>query len=205
MFSRSVSWLTFLLTAHPATPQPSAHDQLARDIFEEIIEIRSTAAAQQNTVVAAEAMARRLLDAGFSRDDVQVVVGPGPQIGNLVARYRAASGGGDDRKPILLMAHLDVVDALRTDWSFEPYEFREEDGCFYGRGTSDNKAGCAIIVANFVRLESEGFTPRRDLVAVFTGDEETEQTSIEWLVRERRDLIDAEFAINSDSRRATPI
>jgi len=208
MFSHNFSWArvpTLALAAlvlgraHPTLGQPSAHAQLARAILEEIIEIRSTAAAQENTVVAAEALAQRLLDAGFPSDDVQVVVGPGPQIGNLVARFRADSGGGDDRKPILLMAHLDVVDALRSDWSFDPYEFREEDGYFYGRGTSDNKAGAAIIIANFVRLKEEGFAPGRDLVAVLTGDEETDQASIAWLVRERRELIDAAFAINSDS------
>ena len=198
VFSRQSAFILALVLAwaHAGIAQPSTHDQLARDILEELIEIRSTAAAAENTVVAAEAMARRLLDAGFPPEDVQVVLGPGPQIGNLVVRYRAADAGP---KPILFMAHLDVVDALRSDWSFDPYEFREEDGYFYGRGTSDNKAGCAIIVANFVRLKQEGFAPTRDLIAVLTGDEETDGAGIDWLVRERRELIDAAFAINSDA------
>jgi len=197
-FSRQSAFVLALVLAwaHPGIAQPSIHDQLARDILEELIEIRSTAAAVENTVVAAEAMARRLLDAGFPQEDVQVVVGPGPQIGNLVVRYRADDDG---QKPILFMAHLDVVDALRSDWSFEPYEFREENGYFYGRGTSDNKAGCVTIVANFIRLKQEGFQPKRDLIGVLTGDEETDGTGIDWLVREHRELIDAAFAINSDA------
>ena len=197
-FARRLLLLTFLLTVGTTARslvQSGAQDQLARDILEELIEIRSTAAAVENTVVAAEAMHKRLIDAGFSREDVEVVVGPMPRLGNLIARYR----GDGSRKPILVMCHLDVVDALRSDWSFDPYELREEDGYFYGRGTSDNKAGCAIIIASLIRLKREGFASSRDVIAVFTGDEETDQTSIEWLVAEHRELIDAEFAINSDA------
>ena len=196
--ARRLLHFTFLVTvgaAPPSVAQSGTQDQLARDVLEELIQIRSTAAAVENTVVAAEAMQERLIDAGFSPDDAQLVVGPGPRLGNLIARYR----GKGSQKPILLMCHLDVVDAIRSDWSFDPYSLSEENGYFYGRGTSDNKAGCAIMVANLIRLKRESFVPSRDLIAVFTGDEETDQTSIEWLLAEYRELIEVEFAINSDS------
>jgi acetylornithine deacetylase/succinyl-diaminopimelate desuccinylase-like protein len=139
-------------------------------------------------------MARRLIDAGLPASDVQVLQ-PDPRQGMLVARFRGTGQGG---KPILLMAHLDVVDARREDWSFAPYEFREADGHYYGRGTNDNKAGAAMLVANFVRMRREGFVPTRDLIIVLSSDEETQQRSIAWVVNERRDLIDAEFALNTD-------
>jgi acetylornithine deacetylase/succinyl-diaminopimelate desuccinylase-like protein len=112
-----------------------------------------------------------------------------------VARYR---GNKPSAKPILLMAHLDVVDARKEDWSFDPYQFREADGYYYGRGSSDNKAGAAMLVANFIRYKREGFVPNRDIIIVLTADEETTSRSIEWLVKEHRDLIDADFALNTD-------
>jgi acetylornithine deacetylase/succinyl-diaminopimelate desuccinylase-like protein len=97
-------------------------------------------------------------------------MGPEPRIQNLVARYRGRDGA---RKPILRMAHLDVMDARKEDWSTDPYQFVEKDGWYYGRGTSDNKAGAAMLVANFIRYRREGFVPERDLIIVLTGDEET--------------------------------
>jgi acetylornithine deacetylase/succinyl-diaminopimelate desuccinylase-like protein len=153
-----------------------------------------------NVKAAAEAMQRRLLDAGFPAEDVQVV-SPHPELGNLVARYRGRGpdGGAPTKEPVMLMAHLDVVDALRSDWEFEPFELREIDGYFYGRGTDDNKAGATHIVANFIRLLEEGYVPDRDLIAVLTADEETTSDGIKYLVRERRDLVDAAFSINSDA------
>lgn len=167
---------------------------LAREIFKELIEI-PTVEGRDRTVEAAEAMADRLIGAGFPAEDVQVV-GPEPQLGSLVARYRGTGEGGD---PILLMAHIDVVPALREDWSFEPFVFREDDGYFYGRGTTDNKAGAAHLVANFIRLKEEGFVPSRDLIILLSADEETTGASVTWLVNERRDLVDAEFALNTDA------
>ncbi|HLG05035.1 MAG TPA: M20/M25/M40 family metallo-hydrolase, partial [Gemmatimonadales bacterium] len=107
-------------------------------------------------------------------------------------------GGGGGRRPILLMAHLDVVDARREDWSTDPYRFVEQDGFYYGRGTSDNKAGAAMLVANFIRYRSESFVPDRDLIIVLTADEETSSGSIRWLLERHRDLVDAEFALNTD-------
>ena len=208
---RSVLWLLLVVLAGAIAlagvgSQPgfawqfAPHEQLARDIYAELIALRSTADMPESTKAAAEAMAKRLIDAGFPRRDVQVV-SPYPDLGSLVARYRghAPGGGAPTKRPVMLMAHIDVVDALRSDWSFEPFELREIDGYFYGRGTDDNKAGAAHIVANFIRLRQEGFVPDRDFIAVLTADEETSSDSIEYLVGERRDLVDAAFAINSDA------
>jgi acetylornithine deacetylase/succinyl-diaminopimelate desuccinylase-like protein len=139
-------------------------------------------------------MADRLIAAGFAQEDIRVIE-TSPGVSNLVARYR---GRGGRAKPILLMAHIDVVDARREDWSFEPYQFRELDGYYYGRGSSDNKAGAAMLVANFIRYRREGFVPSRDLVIVLTGDEETTGNGIQTLVTKHRDLVDADFALNTD-------
>ncbi|MGH9254192.1 MAG: M20/M25/M40 family metallo-hydrolase [Vicinamibacterales bacterium] len=166
----------------------------AHDIFRELIEIPTTAA-DNATPKAAQAMADRLIAAGFPRGDVHVL-GPNPRVGNLVARLR----GADTRsRPMLLMAHIDVVPALRQDWSLDPWQLIERDGWFYGRGTTDNKAGAAMLVANFVRLRREGWQPRRDVIIALTGDEETTQESIQWLLKAHRQLVDAEFALNTDS------
>lgn len=166
----------------------------ARDIFRELIQIPTTEESGL-TPKAAQAMADRLLAAGFPREDVRVL-NLNPRVGNLVARLR-----GTDRnaRPILLMAHIDVVPALRTDWSLDPFTFTERDGWFYGRGTTDNKAGASMLVANFVRLKGEGWQGRRDLIIALTGDEETTQASIQWLLKEHRPLVDAELALNTDS------
>jgi acetylornithine deacetylase/succinyl-diaminopimelate desuccinylase-like protein len=163
---------------------------IAREIFQQLIEIPTTQA-DKATPKAAQAMADRLIAAGFPRDDVHVLT-PEPGVGALVARLR-----GTDRnaRPILMLAHIDVVPALRADWSIDPWVLTERDGWFYGRGTTDNKAGAAMLVANFVRLKREGWRGRRDLILAFTGDEETTQNSIQWLLKEHRDLVDAEFAL----------
>jgi len=181
-----------LLIAPSVQAQADANRQLEREIFAELININTSDSAG-HTGDAANAMARRLLGAGFPEGDVRVL-GFSPKYQNLVARYR----GTGRARPILLMAHLDVVDARKEDWSFDPYQFREVDGYYYGRGTSDNKAGAAMLVANFVRMKKEGFAPDRDIIMVLTGDEETAGDCIKWLVKEHRDLIDAEFALNTD-------
>lgn len=167
--------------------------RLEREIFQELIRINTSDSAG-GTPAAARAVADRLLAAGFSAGDVRVM-GPEPRIQNVVARYRGRDAA---KKPILLMAHLDVVDARKEDWSTDPYQFVEKDGWYYGRGTSDNKAGAAMLVANFIRYRREGFIPERDLVMVLTGDEETSGESIRWLTQEHRALIDADFALNTD-------
>ena len=175
-----------------ATP---ADRRLARDIFKELIEINTTDSLG-NTPRAARAMAQRLLTAGFPAADVRVLVGPDSTHGNLVARYRGTGAGG---RPIVVFAHLDVVPARRADWSVEPFTLLEQDGYFYGRGTTDDKVGDAVLVADFIRLKQAGFTPTRDLILMLTGDEETLGSCIQWLVTEHRALIDAAFALNTDA------
>jgi acetylornithine deacetylase/succinyl-diaminopimelate desuccinylase-like protein len=173
--------------------QSSDSRMLERELLEQLIEINTSDSAQQ-TDRAAQVMADRLIAVGFPRENIRVIE-TSPGVSNLVARYRGRGGGG---KPILLMAHIDVVDARREDWSFEPYQFRELDGYYYGRGSSDNKAGAAMLVANFIRYKREGFVPSRDLVIVLTGDEETTGNGIQTLVTKHRDLVDADFALNTD-------
>lgn len=172
---------------------PGADSALLRDVFEELIEIPSVSGSR-GTVEAAEAMARRLRDAGFPDGDI-LVGGPTPG-GNLVARYR----GSGERRPILLMAHLDVVPALRSDWSVEPFELLERDGYFYGRGATDNKAGAAMLIANLIRYRREGYAPDRDLIVVLTQDEETTSDGVKWLVGEDGERVQGvEFALNTDA------
>lgn len=198
---RSVLWLSlvalclgFVAAGLRAQSGLTPDRALVRDIFRELIQFPTT---EENglTPKAAQAMADRLLAAGFPREDVRVL-NLTPRVGNLVARLH-----GTDRnaRPILLMAHIDVVPALRSDWSLDPFTFTERDGWFYGRGTTDNKAGAAMLVANFARLKREGWQGRRDLILALTGDEETTQASIQWLVKEHRALVDAELALNTDS------
>ena len=165
-------------------------DQLARDIFQQLIDINTDST--HGTTAAAEAAAARLRSAGF---EVQLV-GPNPRKQNLVTRLR----GTGARRPVLFIGHLDVVDARREDWSFDPFHFREEGGWFYGRGTSDMKGDDALLIANFIRLKQENYKPDRDLILALTADEEGgSDNGIEWLVGHRRDLVDAEFAINCDA------
>ena len=171
--------------------QSSAPDPRAREIFKQLIEIKTTDSVGSVTK-AAEAMADRLKAAGFPASDVQVL-GPDPRKHNLVARYH----GTGARRPLLLLAHLDVVEAKPEDWSVDPFVFLEKDGFFYGRGTSDDKAMASILTANLIRLKQEGFTPDRDLILALTADEEGGKfNGVEWLVKNHRDLIDAELALN---------
>jgi acetylornithine deacetylase/succinyl-diaminopimelate desuccinylase-like protein len=172
--------------------QSGPHDARAREIFKELIEINTTDTPNGNVTKAADAVAARLKAAGFPAADVQVL-GPDPRKGNLVARLH----GTGARRPVLLLAHLDVVEAKREDWSFDPFTFLEKDGFFYGRGTSDDKSMAAQFVANLIRLKEEGARPDRDLILALTADEEGGTfNGVDWLVKNHRNLIDAEFAIN---------
>ncbi len=192
MVRNLVVCLVLAASAYAAPPALDASSrQLARDIYKELIEINTTDSSGDNTR-AAEAMAARLRAAGFSADDVKVLA-PAPRKGNLVARLR----GSTREKPILLLAHFDVVEAKREDWSFDPFVLTEKDGYFYGRGTSDDKAMAAIWIANLIRYKQEGWVPRRDLIVALTADEETgPHNGVSWLIAEHRDLIDAAFALN---------
>jgi acetylornithine deacetylase/succinyl-diaminopimelate desuccinylase-like protein len=173
----------------------SPDQELARSIFKELIEINTTHSTG-NTTTAADAMAKRLIAAGFSEKDV-LVVGPELRNYNLVVRLH----GTGKRPPLLLLSHLDVVEARRADWSMDPFILTEKDGYFYGRGTSDIKDGSAILVANFIRMKKEGFIPDRDLILALTAGEEGRDVynGAEWLVKNQRPLIDAEFCINMDA------
>ena len=186
------SWLLILLTGGLVSAQSGPNDQRAREILKELIEINTTDTPGGNVTRAADAVAARLKAAGFPAGDMQVL-GPDPRKGNLVARLRGTGAA----KPLLLLAHLDVVEAKREDWSFDPFTFLEKDGFFYGRGTSDDKSMAAQFVANLIRLKEEGFKPDRDLILALTADEEGGAfNGVDWLVKNHRDLIDAEFAIN---------
>jgi acetylornithine deacetylase/succinyl-diaminopimelate desuccinylase-like protein len=171
-----------------------ATNKLARDIYKQLIEINTTDSVG-STTVAAEAMAQRLRDAGYAADDVQVI-GPNARKGNLVARLR----GTGAQKPMLLICHLDVVEARREDWSMDPFQFIEKDGYFYGRGSGDIKDGDAILMTAMIRLKQEGFKPDRDIILALTADEEGGRSNgVEWLIKNHRDLIDAEFILNPDA------
>ena len=151
--------------------------QLTHDIFKELIEINTTHSTG-NTTTAAEAMAARLRAAGFKDEDL-FIGGPHPAKGNLVATLH----GDGTRKPLLLLAHLDVVEALPEDWSFDPFEFREIDGYYYARGTTDDKAMAAIWIANLIRFKKEGFVPDRNIIVALTADEEGgEYNGVDWLI-----------------------
>src|SRR5204862_8108838 len=141
--------------------------------------------------------AARFKAAGFPESDVRVLIPDGkPTKGNLVVRYHG-TGSANAGKPILLIAHLDVVAALRSDWPRDPFTLHEENGFFLGRGTSDDKAMASMFVANLLRYKQEGFRPTRDIILALTSDEESgDANGVEWLVKEHRDLIDAAYALN---------
>jgi acetylornithine deacetylase/succinyl-diaminopimelate desuccinylase-like protein len=168
----------------------------AHDIFKQLIEINTTDSIG-STTVAAQAMAKRLLDAGFPAADV-VVLGPNDRKGNMVARFRGKPGS--KLKPMLIIGHLDVVEAKREDWTTDPFQFVEQDGYYYGRGTQDMKVSDAIVVTDFIRMHNEGFVPDRDIILALTADEEGGTSNgVDWLLKNHRELIDAEFALNPDS------
>ena len=187
------------LTAPTAaqTTSPEEYRELARSIFAELIEINTTSTAEGNNTAAARALERWLLEAGFPREDVHVIVpGDAPTKGNLVARYRGRDTG---RSPILLLAHIDVVQALPGDWSpdIDPFTFMERDGYYYGRGVTDDKDEAAIYTANLIRMRQEGFVPDRDIIVALTADEEGGGSNgVRYLLENHRDLIDAEYALN---------
>jgi acetylornithine deacetylase/succinyl-diaminopimelate desuccinylase-like protein len=183
-------------SASGAAPDGGENRRLAHDILKQLIEINTTDSIG-STTVAAQAMARRLLDAGFPAADV-TVLGPNERKGNMVARYRGKPGS--KLKAVLIIGHLDVVEARREDWSTDPFKLVEQDGYYYGRGTQDMKDSDAIAVADFIRLKREGFVPDRDIILALTADEEGGTSNgVDWLLKNRRDLIDAEFALNPDS------
>jgi acetylornithine deacetylase/succinyl-diaminopimelate desuccinylase-like protein len=190
----STALLSALLAVAPASAEGlTPQQQFAHDIYKELIEIDTTTATG-DTGRAAEAMAARLKAGGFPDADVHAFA-PAPRKGNLVARLH----GSGARKPILLVAHLDVVPAKREDWSVDPFQLIEKDGYFYARGSSDDKYMAASFVANLIRYKQEGYKPDRDIIVALETDEEildADGLGIQWLLKNHRDLIDAEFALN---------
>jgi acetylornithine deacetylase/succinyl-diaminopimelate desuccinylase-like protein len=179
-----------------AAAEDAGSHALAREIFQQLIEIDTSIAGGRGSTPAAEAMAERFRAAGFAPADVQVV-GADERKKNLVVRLHGSGKGG--HKPVLLIGHLDIVDARREDWTTDPFKFTEQDGYFYGRGTQDMKDGAAIMVTTLLRLKRENYRPDRDIILALTADEESgDANGVEWLVKNRRDLIDAEFVLNHD-------
>lgn len=174
----------------------AAKDQpLAREVFRTLIETNTTHSTG-STTAAAEKMRDLLLKEGFPAGDMEIV-GPSDKRMNLVVRWR---GSSKTEKPVLTIVHLDVVEAKREDWTVDPFVFTEKDGFFYGRGTQDVKDGDAAYVTSFILLKRAGFVPKRDLILALTADEEGgSENGVNWLLKNRRDLVDAEFAINPDA------
>ena len=179
-----------------------ANQKQAREIFRQLIEIDTTDSVGSVTK-AAEAMRQRLLDAGFAASDLKLL-GPNDRKMNLVARYHGSAG--TTLKPMLVICHLDVVEAKRADWTTDPFAFTEKDGYFYGRGTIDMKDGDAAAVAAFIRMKREGFVPSRDIVLALTADEEGGASNgVDWLLKNHPNEVAAEFVINPDSGGLTTV
>src|SRR5579863_5889475 len=188
-------FVTSLFLVAPTLAQstrPQAEKDLARSIYKEFIEINSGFTTGPTTPVA-EAAAARLRAAGFPDSDI-FLDGANPRKRNLVVRYH----GTGAHKPLLLLAHIDVVEALRADWTMDPFILNEKDGYFYGRGTGDDKAQAAVWIANLIQYKKEGFKPDRDIIVALTADEEGggPYNGVNWLLKNHRDLIDADFALN---------
>jgi acetylornithine deacetylase/succinyl-diaminopimelate desuccinylase-like protein len=186
------------LPAQDTLPHASSKDRAeALAIFKQLIETNTTDTPEGNVSAATEPLEMRFLDAGFPQTDVHLV-GADPKKMNLVVRYRA--DGNPSEKPVLFLCHMDVVQALRSDWSTDPFKLVEKDGYFYGRGTQDMKDSDAAMVETFLRLHREGYKPKRDLILALTADEEGGKfNGASWLVNTHRELVDAAYVINPDA------
>jgi acetylornithine deacetylase/succinyl-diaminopimelate desuccinylase-like protein len=196
---KALSWLSLALIGTPWLLLPAAnltpYQQLGRDIYRELVET-DTSHSAGDTTQAADLLAARFRAEGFAEADIQVV-GPKPKNKNLVVRYH----GSGARPPVLLLAHLDVVEARREDWSFEPFKLTETNGFFYGRGTSDDKDGATTLSAALLRLRQEGFKPDRDIILALTSGEEGGDVynGVEWLLTNHLDLVHAGICLNADA------
>jgi hypothetical protein len=183
------------MEAQPPMPSDEVTRRLALDIFKQLIEINTTDSVGSVTA-AAEAMAQRFRDAGFPESDIQVL---GPSSNDRKKNVVVRLHGSGKHKPVLLIGHLDVVEARREDWTTDPFQFIEKDGYYYGRGTSDMKDGDAIMSATLIRMKKEGYAPSRDIILAMTADEEGGTSNgVEWLIKNHREWIDAEFVLNHD-------
>src|SRR6267143_4214466 len=191
------NWSLIVICLLLAMASPSQIDdttrQLSHDIFKQLVEINTTDSVG-NVSTASEAMAQRFRDAGFPQSDLHLL-GPNDRKKNLVVRLH----GSGKHKPVLLIGHLDVVEAHREDWTTDPFRFVEKDGFYYGRGTQDMKSGDAIMVTTLIHFKKEGYTPDRDIILALTADEEGGKSNgVDWLLKNHRDLIDAEIVLNHD-------
>lgn len=181
-----------VLTAGELTP----HQRLGREIYKELVETDTTHSTG-DTTKAAELLATRFRAAGFPESDIQVI-GPGATNKNFIVRYR----GTGEKSPVVLLAHLDVVEAKREDWSLDPFKLTEKDGFLYGRGTADDKDGAATLSTALLRLRSESFKPNRDLILALTAGEEGGEgvyNGVEWLLANHRDLVNGTICLNADA------
>ena len=177
-----------------AQDRESEHASKTLEIYKRIIEVE-TAKNLGNVPEVANYLANEMVAAGLPREDIEII--PVDNTVALIARYRGDGSSG--KKPILLLGHMDVVEANPEDWERAPFKLTEDDDYFYARGTIDNKFGVAQLTSTFIRLRKEGFVPNRDLIIVFTGDEESTMISTRQMAYERPDLAEAEFALNSDA------
>lgn len=185
--------LTLSAIGSASAQQDEAARRMAVDIYKQLIEINTTDSVGSVTA-AAEAMAKRFRDAGFPESDIHVL-GPNDRKKNIVVRLH----GSGKHKAVLLIGHLDVVEARREDWTTDPFQLVEKDGFYYGRGTTDMKDGDAIMSATLIRMKREGYVPSRDIILAMTADEEGGTSNgVDWLIKNHRDLIDAEFVLNHD-------
>jgi acetylornithine deacetylase/succinyl-diaminopimelate desuccinylase-like protein len=195
-----ISRICALFVATLLTPldaaELTAYQQIGRDIYRELIET-DTSHSHGDTTKAVELLATRFRAAGFPETDIHVI-GPAPKNKNLVVRFR----GSGTRRPIVLLAHLDVVEARREDWSFDPFKLTEQDGYFYGRGTSDDKDGATTLAVALLRLRQENFQPDRDLILALTAGEEgggDVYNGVEWLLKNHRELVNGTICLNADA------
>lgn len=186
--------VALLMCSQSAFPGEPSHDEFAEKLLAELVAINTAPSGGNDMRPAVSLLLRHLQDAGFDDSDLSAL-GETEALVNLVVRFRSES---PLRRPLLLMAHLDVVEALPEDWNYEPFRMTEDDGYYYGRGIVDNKTGVAVLIANLIRLRREGYQPDRDLIVMLTADEESTGDGTKWLLREHRDLVDAEFALNTD-------
>lgn len=203
--STGLTCLSLAATAHgqQTVQAPPENATQARDLLRDLIAAKSTHA--NGSTRSAQMIAERLIAAGYSREDVQVLAPKEhPTKGNVVVRLRGKSNADATTKPILYIGHLDVVDAKREDWNFDPFTLTEKDGWLYGRGTIDMLGQAAAYVTTMVRLKKEGFIPERDIILALTADEEAEGNAngVAWLLKEHRALIDAGLVINPDAGEA---
>jgi acetylornithine deacetylase/succinyl-diaminopimelate desuccinylase-like protein len=189
-------FLTASIHAQSKSPLDPETEKLSHEIFKQLVET-NTSDSVGSVTAASEEMRKRLLDAGFPAEDL-VLAGPNDRKMNLVARYRGKPGSA--LKPILIICHEDVVEAPQAEWATEPFKLVEKDGFFYGRGTQDMKDSDAILVTNFIRLKKQGFVPNRDFILALTADEEGGKSNgVDWLLKNRPELVKAEAALNPDS------